>query len=55
MPEATLNALGERTELGSIMAADGGDCEEVLAQFAQGGWMLTSSLLNSRRKARSRL
>jgi transaldolase len=37
MPEAALNALGERTELGSIMAADGGDCEEVLAQFAQAG------------------
>ena len=37
MPEATLNALGERTELGSIMAADGGDCTEVLAQFAQAG------------------
>jgi transaldolase len=37
MPEATLKALGEHTELGSIMAADGGDCEEVLAQFAKAG------------------
>jgi transaldolase len=37
MPETTLKALGEHTELGSIMAADGGDCEEVLAQFAQAG------------------
>jgi Transaldolase/Fructose-6-phosphate aldolase/XFP N-terminal domain len=35
MPEATLKALAEHTELGSIMAADGGDCEEVLARFAQ--------------------
>src|SRR2546425_287545 len=31
MPEATLNALGSRTELGAPMAANGGDCEEVLA------------------------
>jgi len=37
MPEATLKALGEHTELGAIMAADGGDCEEVLAQFAKAG------------------
>jgi transaldolase len=33
MPEATLIALADHGELGSIMAADGGDCEEVLAQF----------------------
>jgi transaldolase len=37
MPEGTLKALAEHTELGSIMAADGGDCEEVLARFAQEG------------------
>jgi transaldolase len=37
MPEATLKALAEHTELGSILAADGGDCEEVLAQFAKAG------------------
>jgi transaldolase len=37
MPEATLNALADHGELGSIMAADGGDCEKVLAQFAQAG------------------
>ena len=37
MPEGTLKALGEHTELSSIMAAEGGDCEEVLAQFAQAG------------------
>jgi transaldolase len=35
MPEATLNALAEHTELGSILPADGGDCEKVLAQFAR--------------------
>ncbi len=37
MPEVTLNALATHTELGSIMAADGGDCEEVLASFAKAG------------------
>jgi transaldolase len=37
MPEGTLKALSAHTELGTIMAADGGDCEEVLAQFAAEG------------------
>jgi transaldolase len=37
MPEATLKALAEHTELGSILPADGGDCEVVLAQFAKAG------------------
>ena len=37
MPEATLKALAEHTELGSILAVDGGDCEEVLARFAKAG------------------
>jgi transaldolase len=37
MPEATLKALAEHTELGSILPADGGECEEVLAQFAKAG------------------
>jgi transaldolase len=37
MPEATLQALADHTELGSILAADGGDCEAVLAQFAKAG------------------
>src|SRR5882724_2123113 len=37
MPEATLKALAEHTELGSILSADGGDCEEALAQFAKAG------------------
>jgi transaldolase len=32
-----IKALAAHTELGDIMAADGGDCEEVLAQFAQAG------------------
>ncbi|MGO9260563.1 MAG: transaldolase [Bryobacteraceae bacterium] len=35
MPEATLNALAQHGELGSILPADGGDCEQVLAEFAK--------------------
>jgi transaldolase len=37
MPESTLNALANRKELGSILPADGGDCEEVLSRFAEAG------------------
>jgi transaldolase len=37
MPEGTLMALADHGELGTIMGADGGDCEEVLAQFAKAG------------------
>jgi transaldolase len=37
MPEATLKALADHGELGTILPADGGDCEEVLTQFAKAG------------------
>src|SRR5215469_4056295 len=37
MPEATLNALANQKQLGSILPADGGDSEEVLSQFASAG------------------
>ena len=37
MPEGTLNALAGHNELGTILPADGGDCEEVLAQFTKAG------------------
>jgi transaldolase len=37
MPEATLKALANHGELSGILPADGGDCEEVLAQFAKAG------------------
>jgi len=37
MPEATLKALATHNELGSILPADGGDCEAVLAEFAKAG------------------
>jgi transaldolase len=37
MPEATLKALAAHTELGELLEVDGGNCEEVLAQFAQAG------------------
>jgi transaldolase len=37
MPEATLKALADHGEIGASMPADGGDCEEVLAQFGKAG------------------
>lgn len=37
MPEKTLKALADHGALDTIMAADGGDCEAVLGQFAQAG------------------
>jgi transaldolase len=37
MPEGTLKALADHGELSSILPADGGDCEEVLKQFAKAG------------------
>jgi len=37
MPEATLKALAQHTELGVALPADGGDSEAMLAQFAKDG------------------
>ena len=37
MPEKTLNALANHTELGRIMATDGGDCESILGEFGKAG------------------
>ena len=37
MTEATLKALAESDDPAELMPADGGDCEEVLAQFARRG------------------
>jgi transaldolase len=37
MPEGTLKALADHGELGPTLPADGGDCEQVLAQFAKAG------------------
>ena len=37
MPEATLKAFGDHGEVDGAMRADGGDAEEVLAQFAKAG------------------
>jgi len=37
MPEATLKALADHGSLDAILPVDGGDCEEVLAQFAKAG------------------
>src|SRR5712692_7394879 len=35
MPEGTLQALAEHSELGALLPADGGDCEAMLTQFAR--------------------
>jgi transaldolase len=37
MPEATLNALAVHAYAGEMLPADGGNSEEVLAQFARAG------------------
>jgi transaldolase len=37
MPEGTLMALAQHTDLGPPLPADGGDCEEVLAKFGKAG------------------
>jgi transaldolase len=37
MPEGTLKALAEHSELGALLPANGGDSEQVLAQFAKAG------------------
>ena len=37
MPEATLKALADHGDVGALLPADGGDCEEVLAWFAKAG------------------
>ncbi|MGB7555635.1 MAG: transaldolase [Candidatus Korobacteraceae bacterium] len=37
MPEETLKALADHGDIGGVLPADGGDCEQVLAQFAKAG------------------
>jgi len=37
MPEGTLKALAGHGEVSTVLPVDGGDCEEVLAQFAKAG------------------
>jgi transaldolase len=37
MPDGTLKALADHGEVSAILPADGGDCEEVLAQFTKAG------------------
>jgi transaldolase len=37
MPEGTLKALANHTELGGLLPVDGGDCEEVIARFTKAG------------------
>ncbi len=37
MPEGTLNALAKYNELGPLLSADGGDCEDLIAEFTVSG------------------
>ena len=37
MPEGTLKAFADHGEVGAAMRIDGGDCEQVLAQFSKAG------------------
>jgi transaldolase len=37
MPEATLKALADHGEIGAMLPADGGGCEEMLARFGKAG------------------
>jgi transaldolase len=37
IPEATLKAFADHGEVGAAMRTDGGDCEQVLAQFSKAG------------------
>jgi transaldolase len=37
MPEGTLKALADHGQIGEVLPPDGGDCEEVLAQYGKAG------------------
>jgi transaldolase len=37
MPEPTLNAFADHGEVGELVPADGGDCDQLLAQFGEAG------------------
>src|SRR5215813_11152884 len=37
MPEGTLKALATHTEIGELLSPDGGNCEQVIAQFRDSG------------------
>ena len=37
MPEGTLKAFADHGEVGATLSSDGGDCEQVLAQFGRAG------------------
>jgi transaldolase len=37
MPEGTVKAFADHGDIDSILPADGGDCEDLLAQFAKAG------------------
>jgi transaldolase len=54
MPEDTLKALADHGKLGTILPADGGDCEHVSAQFAKAGIDVDALAAQLQDKGRSR-
>ena len=42
MPDSTLEAFGDHGTVDEVMPADGGDCDEVLARFAEAGIDVTA-------------
>ena len=40
MPEGTLKALADHGDITTLLHADGGDCEQVLGEFAKAGFDL---------------
>jgi transaldolase len=54
MPEGTLKALADHGDIGTLLRADGGDCEEVVARFVAAGidlYALAGQLQNEGAKA----
>jgi transaldolase len=37
MPEPTLHAFADHGEVGDLVPPDGGDCDQVLAEYAEAG------------------
>ena len=54
MPEGTLKAFAEHGDVGATLPADGGDCEQVLAQFGKAGIDIDALATRCSRKVRRR-
>ena len=54
MPEKTLHAFADHGDVGEPIPADGGDCDEVLAEFGDAGIDVDALASGCRRRARRR-